>query len=72
MIFLKPNNLIESFFQLIINSFFRLIISFKKRINLNQKNTFFLNGDFFASLSNYNDLKIVYSSLTKFPEKKNV
>jgi len=74
MIFLKPNNLLQFFFQILVNSLLRLVTSFKKKININHKNSFFLNGDFFASLSksknNIKDQIIVFSTLKKFPKKK--
>ena len=74
MIFLKPNNFLQFFFQLITNLFLRLIISFKKKLKINNKNNYFLNGDFFESLSYFKkkeSSKIIYSTINEFPDKKN-
>ena len=74
MIFLKPNNFLQFFFQLITNLFLRLIISFKKKLKINNKNNYFLNGDFFESLSYFKkkeSSKIIYSTINDFPDKKN-
>ena len=74
MIFLKPNNFLQFFFQLITNLFLRLIISFKKKLKINNENNYFLNGDFFESLSYFKkkeSSKIIYSTINEFPDKKN-
>ena len=74
MIFLKPNNFLQFFFQLITNLFLRLIISFKKKLKIKNKNNYFLNGEFFESLSYFKkkeSSKIIYSTINEFPDKKN-
>ena len=74
MIFLKPNNFLQFFFQLVTNLFLRLLISFKKKLKINKKNNYFLNGDFFESLSYFKkkeSSKIIYSTINEFPDKKN-
>ena len=70
MIFLKPNNFLELFLQLIANLFFRLRISLRKKFNINQKNLNYLSGDFFQSIAKYHNSKLVYCSLKNFPQKK--
>lgn len=67
MIFLKPKNLIEVIFQLILNSIFRLRTSIKKKLNLSIKNKIFISGDFFESLSSS---KVIFKTLKNFPKKK--
>jgi hypothetical protein len=68
MIFLKPNNIVQIIYQLIINSIFRLRTSIKKRLNLQIQNKLFISGEFFESLSTS---KVIFSTLNNFPKKKN-
>ena len=73
MIFLKPTNIFQFFFQLLFNQFFRLRISFKKRLNLKVKNNIFLSGDFFQSLvktKKYKNNEIIFRSLNDMPSRR--
>jgi len=71
MIFLKPNNFLQTFFQFLINMCFRLNISLKKKIGSYPVNNIFLSGDFFQTLVNSNkESKIIFTSLNNFPQKK--
>lgn len=67
MIFLKPNNFFQLFYQVILNSIFRLRTSLKKKLNTKVKNKLFISGDFFETLSSP---KVIFSSLKFFPAKK--
>jgi hypothetical protein len=72
MIFLKPQNVFQFFFQFFINLIFRLRTSIKKKFNTYPQNDFFLTGDFFRSLASLrNDSVIVFKTLNDFPKKKN-
>ena len=71
MIFLKPTNIFQFFFQLFINTFFRFKISIKKRINYNSTNNIFLSGDFFEKLAKLKkNSNIVFTTINDFPQKK--
>ena len=67
MIFLKPKNIIQLIYQLIINSIFRLRTSIKKKLNTQVQNRLFISGEFFESLSTS---KVIFSTLNNFPKKK--
>ena len=69
MIFLKPTNFLQLFFQFFINLFFRLRTSIKKKFNNHSNNTLFLSGDFFESLEKTSiNHKIIFKSLKNFPK----
>ena len=68
MIFLKPNNIIQLFYQLILNSILRLRTSIKKKFNIQVQNKLFISGEFFESLSTS---KIIFSTIKNIPKKKN-
>ena len=74
MIFLKPNNFPQFFFQFIINIFFRLRVSIKKKISYNVRNNFFVSGEFFESLVSLKKKKkrsdFIFSTLNELPNKK--
>ena len=74
MIFLKPNNFIESFFQSIINLIFRFRISIKKKLISKVENNLFISGEFFRTFEKNNKNKkksnIIFSTLNNFPSKK--
>ena len=75
MIFLKPTNIFQFFFQFILNLFFRLRISLKKRLNLKVKNNIFLSGDFFQSLAKTKKSKnneFIFRSLDNIPSKRHL
>ncbi len=69
MIFLRPNNIFEFFFQSLINTIFRLRRSLKKRFIQRVENNIFISGEFFEKISKKNS-DIVFSSLDNFPLKK--
>ena len=70
MIFLRPNNIFEFFFQFSINTIFRLRQSIKKRLIQKIENDIFISGEFFETISKKNH-NIIFSSLENFPLKKN-
>ena len=75
MIFLKPTNIFQFFFQFFLNIFFRLKISLKKKLNLKVKNNIFLSGDFFQSLAETKKSKnsaIIFRSLNNIPSKRHL
>ena len=74
MIFLKPNNFLEFFFQFIINLIFRLRLSIKKKLVYKVENNLFISGEFFETFQKINKNKkksnIIFSTLNSFPLKK--
>ena len=51
MIFLKPKNIFQFLFQVLLNSIFRLRTSIRKKLISNVNNNYFISGEFFEMLS---------------------